>query len=165
MEAVFWKLCPYLQMLHRRRWIFPPWNKGQLQPAVTRPQRLSTPILLAIRVLAAPHNFGLAKQGQKGPSATFCPKGVGSSICSHPIPMSLFVFELQPEEWKISLFHEFRLLHANFFGGLLRSQFSCHRSSPSKGYFFTKSIFPAKWSTFAYSMWYIFGKLMHQRSN
>ena len=31
-------------------------------------------------------------------------------------------------------------------------------------FFFTKYIFPAKRSTFAYSMSYIFGKLMHQRS-
>ena len=52
----------------------------------------------------------------------------------------------------------------NFFGSLLRSQFWCHRHSFKRCFFFYKISFPAKWSTFAYSMWYIFGKLMYQRS-
>ena len=44
-------------------------------------------VLLATRVLPASPNLGQAKQGQKGPAATFCPK----CVCS-PMYTSLFTF-------------------------------------------------------------------------
>ena len=53
--------------------------------------------LLATRVLPASPNFGQAKHGQKGPAATFRPKGVCSPMCT-----GLFTF-YSPSHYPSSL--------------------------------------------------------------
>ena len=59
--------------------------------------------LLATRVLPASPNFGQAKHGQNGPAATDCQHCiftlyVGIILPIGPIPISLFVFDLEAED-------------------------------------------------------------------
>ena len=86
-------------------------------------------VLLATRVLPASPNFGQAKHGQKGPTATFCPKG----ICS-PMYNELFTFygpsqylfsflSLRPKSKKFPFFAYLRVTLVKNFVGLLRTQF------------------------------------------
>ena len=102
------KLRPWYFFQHRLRYFFLTWNKGQLWAAATR-------------VLLASPNFGQAKHCQKGPAATFPPKGVCSPMYTHLITfygplqtISLFVFKLEAKEKKISIFHKFASPHTKF---------------------------------------------------
>ena len=78
-------------------------------------------ILLATRVLLASPNFRQAKHCQKGPAATFPPKGDCSPMYTHLITfygplqtISLFVFKLEAKQNKISIFHKFASPHTKF---------------------------------------------------
>ena len=82
--------------------------------------------------------LSISKHGQKGPSITFCPKGVWSPMSSHHFTRYLSSFSSCSQPFATDL---------------------------SQKVFLLQNLFSRKMVDFRlYSVWYISGKLMYQRS-